>query len=178
MTALQILNLSRNKIQFVEDGAFDNNHNLQAIRLDGNLLKDITGMFTRLPNLGWLNVSDHQLEFFDYAMIPVQLQWLDLHANRITQLFRDRGSIVVEHFRCEFQSADRNHWQCHSEQHGAVVLERQFDCSRAGVHVFQEAEYHTGRSLRQQNHHPRPERLANFNHAAESITSGDEPLRP
>lgn len=86
MASLKILNLSRNKIQKVEPGAFDNNLNLQAIRLDGNYLSDIGGLFAKLPNLIWLNISDNQLEWFDYAMIPTGLQWLDIHANRITEL--------------------------------------------------------------------------------------------
>ncbi|CAH0399859.1 unnamed protein product [Chilo suppressalis] len=86
MTSLKILNLSRNKIQRIESGAFDANVNLQAIRLDGNSLKDIRGLFVNLHNLVWLNISDNQLESFDYAMIPTGLQWLDIHANRIAEL--------------------------------------------------------------------------------------------
>lgn len=86
MTSLKILNLSRNKIGKVESGAFDENVNLQAIRLDGNYLTDINGLFTKLPNLIWLNISDNQLEWFDYALIPTGLQWLDIHANKIREL--------------------------------------------------------------------------------------------
>ncbi|XP_067006703.2 toll-like receptor Tollo [Anabrus simplex] len=86
MSALKILNLSRNKIQKVEAGAFDNNANLQAIRLDANYLTDIGGLFTKLPSLIWLNISDNKLEWFDYALIPTGLQWLDIHANRIAEL--------------------------------------------------------------------------------------------
>ncbi|XP_013192163.1 toll-like receptor Tollo [Amyelois transitella] len=86
MTSLKILNLSRNKIHKIEAGAFDNNINLQAIRLDGNYLSDIGGLFAKLPNLVWLNISDNRLGWFDYAMIPTGLQWLDIHANRIAEL--------------------------------------------------------------------------------------------
>lgn len=86
MKALQILNLSHNKINKVEPGCFDNNTNIQAIRLDGNYINDITGLFAKLPSLVWLNVSDNQLENFDYALIPVGLQWLDIHANKIKEL--------------------------------------------------------------------------------------------
>lgn len=84
--ALQILNLSRNKIKKVEIGSFNNNTNLQAIRLDGNQLTDITGLFAELPNLVWLNISDNKFELFDYALIPTGLKWLDIHANKITEL--------------------------------------------------------------------------------------------
>lgn len=86
MTSLKILNLSRNKIHKIEASAFDANVNLQAIRLDGNYLTDIGGLFAKLPNLVWLNISDNRLEWFDYAMIPTGLQWLDIHANRIAEL--------------------------------------------------------------------------------------------
>lgn len=86
MTSLKILNLSRNKIHKIESGSFDGNVNLQAIRLDGNYLTDIGGLFAKLPNLVWLNISDNRLEWFDYAMIPTGLQWLDIHANRIAEL--------------------------------------------------------------------------------------------
>lgn len=86
MTALKILNLSRNKIQKVEAGSFKLNTNLQAIRLDGNYLTDIGGLFAELPSLVWLNISDNQLEWFDYALIPTGLQWLDIHANKIAEL--------------------------------------------------------------------------------------------
>lgn len=86
MMLLRILNLSRNKIAYIEAGAFDRNKQLQAIRLDGNYLKEIVGLFTKLPNLVWLNVSENSLETFEYSMIPTQLQWLDIHSNHIVQL--------------------------------------------------------------------------------------------
>uniref|UniRef100_A0A182SQG3 TIR domain-containing protein n=1 Tax=Anopheles maculatus TaxID=74869 RepID=A0A182SQG3_9DIPT len=86
MKSLHILNLSQNRLKTVEQSSFDNNTKLQAIRLDGNYLTDIAGLFTKLPNLLWLNISDNHLEVFDYALIPTGLQWLDIHANKITEL--------------------------------------------------------------------------------------------
>uniref|UniRef100_A0A182IYV9 Uncharacterized protein n=1 Tax=Anopheles atroparvus TaxID=41427 RepID=A0A182IYV9_ANOAO len=86
MHSLHILNLSQNRLKTVEQSCFDNNTNLQAIRLDGNFLTDIAGLFTKLPNLLWLNISDNHLEVFDYALIPTSLQWLDIHANKIAEL--------------------------------------------------------------------------------------------
>ncbi|XP_012272309.1 toll-like receptor Tollo [Orussus abietinus] len=83
---LKILNLSRNRIQRIEAGTFNENVNLQAIRLDGNQLTDIAGLFSNLPNLVWLNVSDNRLKWFDYAMIPTRLKWLDIHSNEISEL--------------------------------------------------------------------------------------------
>lgn len=86
MSALKILNLSRNKVHGIEPGAFDNNVNLQAVRLDGNYLTEIGGLFNKLQRLIWLNISDNQMEWFDYALIPTGLQWLDIHANKIKEL--------------------------------------------------------------------------------------------
>lgn len=86
MVALQILNLSRNRIKRIDTDAFENNTNLQAIRLDGNYLREMAGLFVNLPNLVWLNISDNQLEVFDYAVLPKGLKWLDIHANKITEL--------------------------------------------------------------------------------------------
>lgn len=91
LPALQILNLARNRIERVEQGAFSTSPNLQAIRLDANLLTDINGLFTDVNSLLWLNVSDNQLEWFDYAMIPRGLQWLDLHKNSIKELGNHYG---------------------------------------------------------------------------------------
>ncbi|XP_017065754.1 toll-like receptor Tollo [Drosophila eugracilis] len=86
MSSLQILNLSQNKLKTIEAGSLQRNGQLQAIRLDGNQLKSIAGLFTELPNLVWLNISGNRLEKFDYSHIPIGLQWLDVRANRITQL--------------------------------------------------------------------------------------------
>ncbi|XP_014259132.1 toll-like receptor Tollo [Cimex lectularius] len=86
MPSLKILNLSSNKLLKVEPGSFDKNKNLLAIRLDGNYLTEINGLFGKLPNLVWLNISENLLQWFDYAHIPTGLQWLDIHSNQITEL--------------------------------------------------------------------------------------------
>lgn len=86
MPALKILNLARNKIYGIEHGTFDTNNNLQAIRLDSNFLTDMNGLFSNLPALIWLNISSNQIVWFDYALVPLGLQWLDIHANHITLL--------------------------------------------------------------------------------------------
>lgn len=86
LPSLRVLNLARNRIQAVEKGAFEANTNLQAVRLDANFLQDISNLFADLPSLIWLNVSDNHLTWFDYALIPKQLQWLDLHKNGIADL--------------------------------------------------------------------------------------------
>ncbi|PNF31818.1 hypothetical protein B7P43_G09333 [Cryptotermes secundus] len=98
LPSLQILNLARNRIQRVEHGAFSANSDLQAIRLDANLLTDINGLFVDISSLLWLNISDNQLEWFDYALVPLaaiynhtfsglkRLTVLHLENNRIKEL--------------------------------------------------------------------------------------------
>ncbi|XP_045449801.1 toll-like receptor 6 [Melitaea cinxia] len=86
LPSLQILNLARNKLRHIDMNAFESLSNLQAVRLDANKLTDIQGLFVNIPSLLWLNVSDNQIEWFDYAVIPTALQWLDVHSNNIKEL--------------------------------------------------------------------------------------------
>lgn len=46
----------------------------------------MNGLFPKLPKLVWLNISDNRLNKFDFELVPRGLQWLDLHANRLTEL--------------------------------------------------------------------------------------------
>ncbi|XP_043260717.1 toll-like receptor Tollo [Colletes gigas] len=83
---LQVLNLANNYIRHVEQSAFASNPVLRAIRLDGNQLTEIRGAFTSLSTLLWLNVSDNKLLWFDYSHLPTSIEWLDIHANQISEL--------------------------------------------------------------------------------------------
>ncbi|XP_076236814.1 toll-like receptor 7 [Calliopsis andreniformis] len=83
---LQILNLARNKVQHVEILAFERNERLEAIRLDGNFLSDINGVFSSIASLLLLNLSENHIEWFDYAFLPANLKWLDIHGNFIESL--------------------------------------------------------------------------------------------
>ena len=86
LPSLQILNVADNNIREVERGAFGTSPTLHAIRLDGNNLTDISEMFHDLPGLVWLNVSANQITWFDYALLPNSLEWLDMHQNKIDRL--------------------------------------------------------------------------------------------
>lgn len=83
---LQILNLARNKVQYVERNTFERNERLEAIRLDGNFLSDINGVFASIASLLLLNLSENHIQWFDYAFVPSNLKWLDIHGNFITSL--------------------------------------------------------------------------------------------
>ncbi|XP_065332631.1 toll-like receptor 7 [Cloeon dipterum] len=86
LVGLQVLSIAKNKILHVERGAFERNERLEAIRLDANYLTDVNGVFTALPSLVWLNLSDNHLVWFDYAFVPLSLQWLDIHSNFVEKL--------------------------------------------------------------------------------------------
>ena len=104
MTSLKVLNLSKNQIKFIEIGSLHFNRHLQAIRLDGNRLTNFRNLFENLDNLVWLNISDNQLTSFDYSNIPINLQWLDIHANQISNLKNDLsfGGFLLSTFDVSF----------------------------------------------------------------------------
>lgn len=86
LKALQVLDLANNQISQVEKGSFDANRQLQAIRLDGNRLQSMDGLFGNLEQLIWLNISDNSIRHFDYALIPLNLHWLDISHNQLEEL--------------------------------------------------------------------------------------------
>lgn len=83
LSSLSMLDLSNNRLEKIHSGAFGSHSRLRAVRLDANRLKNINGIFNNMSSLLWLNASDNAIEFFDYALFPSQLLWLDLHQNRI-----------------------------------------------------------------------------------------------
>ncbi|KAA0200560.1 hypothetical protein HAZT_HAZT004562 [Hyalella azteca] len=91
LPSLKVLNLAKNGITHIEAGAFETNSKLHAVRLDGNLLTSMNGLFENIPNLKWLNVSANNLEVFDYHLIPSSLLWLNLHNNKIHELSNSLG---------------------------------------------------------------------------------------
>jgi len=86
LRTLQIVDMSANQIENIDRGAFDQNKMLRAIRLDGNQVREIEGIFTHLPDLIWLNVSDNHITTFDFALVPRTLHWLDISHNQVVEL--------------------------------------------------------------------------------------------
>lgn len=86
LPSVRILYLARNNIQAIEKGAFDNLPNLYFLRLDSNIIHDVSSLFTSLHDLIMLNISVNRIRWFDYAMVPAGLQWLDIHNNQIEAL--------------------------------------------------------------------------------------------
>lgn len=86
LPSLSVLNMAKNEIRSIEHGSFDANREIEAIRLDGNFVSDINGIFSGLSSLQWLNLAENHLNWFDYAFIPKNLKWLDIHGNYIESL--------------------------------------------------------------------------------------------
>ncbi|OQR77997.1 slit3 protein-like [Tropilaelaps mercedesae] len=86
LPSVRILNLAGNAIHAIEQGTFDDVAGLHYLRLDSNLIEDVNGLFSNLHDLIMLNVSVNRVRWFDYALIPVGLQWLDVHDNQIEAL--------------------------------------------------------------------------------------------
>lgn len=83
---LSVLNMAKNRVQSIERGSFDANKEIEAIRLDGNFVSDINGIFSGLSTLLWLNLAENHMNWFDYAFVPKNLKWLDIHGNYIESL--------------------------------------------------------------------------------------------
>ncbi|XP_055926756.1 toll-like receptor Tollo [Argiope bruennichi] len=86
LPSLRILSLANNEIEYVETSTFDDVTYLHALRLDSNFLPEVNGLFSNLHDLMMLNISANRIEWFDYALVPIGLQWLDMHDNQIELL--------------------------------------------------------------------------------------------
>ncbi|XP_058116607.1 toll-like receptor Tollo [Anopheles ziemanni] len=86
LSTIHVLNLASNRIRHIDQSAFSSNPTLRAIRLDNNELEDVSGVFTSLSSLVYLNISDNNIGWFDYSHYPHSLEWLDIHKNNISEL--------------------------------------------------------------------------------------------
>lgn len=83
---LKSLDLSHSSLQTIERAALDGLTGLETLYLNGNNLSSLEHVVQNLPHLTRLNVSDNDLRWFDYALLPTGLQWLDMHKNQIEEL--------------------------------------------------------------------------------------------
>ncbi|GIY13364.1 toll-like receptor 6 [Caerostris extrusa] len=106
LPSIRILNLANNNVQAIEQGTFDEVPELHALRLDSNLISDINSLFINLHDLLMLNISANRISWFDYALIPIGLQWLDVHDNQIETLgnyYELETVLKLRTFRCVIQ---------------------------------------------------------------------------
>lgn len=102
---LKSLNLAHNNLKTIDRLTFVGLRELSNLRLDANQLSELNGLLSHLTNLQHLNVSDNNLEWFDYAFIPNTLVWLDISHNGIGSL----GNFYnLENFRLETLIAGHN----------------------------------------------------------------------
>ena len=83
---IKMLNVADNLLEHIDLNTFEPLKKLKALRLDNNRLEDINGLLTVQHQLQWLNVSHNHLQWFDYAIIPKSVIWLNLRHNRIEEL--------------------------------------------------------------------------------------------
>lgn len=86
MFPLISLDLSKNHIQSIQHGVFDDTPSLRELNLSENELADINGLFMNLKALKLLNISYNKITWFDYALIPIDLEELIMRSNDVKVL--------------------------------------------------------------------------------------------
>lgn len=86
LSMLRTLDLSHCRLQSVERRSMDGLIGLELLLLDSNNLTSLEDVVSSLPSLVRLNVSDNDLRWFDYALLPTTVRHLDLHKNKIEEL--------------------------------------------------------------------------------------------
>lgn len=86
LAQLKSLDVSYSSLQSIERGALDALTGLEVLHLNANNLTSLENVVANLARLVRLNVSDNDLRWFDYAVLPTGLQWLDLHKNQVEEL--------------------------------------------------------------------------------------------
>ncbi|XP_040573970.1 toll-like receptor Tollo [Lepeophtheirus salmonis] len=102
---LMHLDLSINRFKALERETFTVLNNLQSLNMAENLLEDINGVLSSLVQLKWLNISSNHLGWFDYAFLPLNLEWLDVHNNRVDSLanyFGIKGDYSLKYLDASF----------------------------------------------------------------------------
>lgn len=103
---LKHLDLGGNRFRKLEQDTFEDVKHLESLNLSENQLEDINGLLQSQINLKWLNISNNQLGWFDYAFIPRSVEWLDVHANDIDAL----GNYydLADNYQLKYLDASQN----------------------------------------------------------------------
>ena len=104
---LQHINLSKNQIDSLPSGKFDNLERLEKLNLHGNNIEWIDGnAFSHLKSLTDLDLSQNRLVKFEGYFYLRSLQVLNLDMNKITDLgnftMMGQGLSSLNHFRIGF----------------------------------------------------------------------------
>uniref|UniRef100_A0A915KPH3 TIR domain-containing protein n=1 Tax=Romanomermis culicivorax TaxID=13658 RepID=A0A915KPH3_ROMCU len=83
---LRYLNLSGNSVEILEPNSLDGALILEYLDISKNYLRDINGVFANLHKLQILNVSRNQIRHLDLALLPPNLNQLDVSNNLIGQI--------------------------------------------------------------------------------------------
>ncbi|MCL4127992.1 UNVERIFIED_CONTAM: hypothetical protein GTU68_004933 [Idotea baltica] len=86
MRSLKILDVSNNSISEVQNGTLNRTPFLNGLNISYNKFKSLYGTVMSLQNLTWLNASHNQIEWFDYAVIPPNLKWIDISYNSLEEI--------------------------------------------------------------------------------------------
>ena len=100
------MDLSKNRLQALNQSSFAAIGNLTHLDLAENELRDINGLLTMQMRLEYLNISSNKLHWFDYAFVPNSLKVLDIHDNQIDSV--ENYYSLRDGFQLEFLDASRN----------------------------------------------------------------------
>ena len=104
--SLHFLDLSKNRLQTLDQSSFAALTNLTHLNLADNEVEDINGLLTTQMNLQHLNISSNKLQWFDYAFVPNSLRSLDIHNNQIDSV--ENYYSLKDGFQLEYLDASRN----------------------------------------------------------------------
>ncbi|XP_065332256.1 toll-like receptor Tollo [Cloeon dipterum] len=91
LPALWVLNISNNELAVIENGALRHNVRLAGLIIDANKLTDLDSLLDEAPaSLKAIKASDNLLTSFNFNRLPGNMEWLDLHRNRLTQVRHSR----------------------------------------------------------------------------------------
>lgn len=103
--SLLSLDLSNNELKYVEEGSFLILINLEYLKVASNNLTDIAELFAGMENLLVLDISQNNINMFDYAFLPRQLLELNLKQNAIKKV----GNYYKVHNFLKLTKIDLSH---------------------------------------------------------------------